>query len=469
MHKLKAILCALLSACLMAVPFASSMMSVGAEEQTVEQKIAELDKQSDAYQAVLDQTGSDISKKEEYGETLLNQISVMNEKIILTRESIEKLNMSIKGKQGEIDKQNEEIDDQLNALCERLSLIYMAGSASNLEILLGAKDFGDFIDKVELVKTLSAYDKQMIDELNKKIDGIETDKKKMEDSKSKLEETEANLKKDIADLNKLVESNKAALSELTAKSEQAKAALDAAKTQTSELEAEHLAEIAAEQAAARSQTLTPEQQEASKKAAAEAQKQEAQRRQQQQQQEQEQQQSQGGETSGDTDSSSGGSSGSSEVTPTPVSGGYTWPCPGFYYLSSLWNEDRTTYNHGAIDIAGGDIWGAAVVAADGGTVVDTCTYCTHNYPKAMTDNCGCGGGYGNYVKIDHGNGKVTIYAHLTTVAVSPGQTLSKGQVLGYVGTTGQSTGPHLHFECRLNGVRYNPMDELSAYWGMVSY
>lgn len=469
MHKLKAILCALLSACLMAVPFASSMVSAGAEEQTVEQKIAELDKQSAAYQAVLDQTGSDISKKEEYGETLLNQISVMNEKIILTRESIEKLNTSIKGKQGEIDKQNEEIDDQLNALCERLSLIYMAGSASNLEILLGAKDFGDFIDKVELVKTLSAYDKQMIDELNKKIDGIETDKKKMEGSKSKLEETEANLKKDIADLNKLVESNKAALSELTAKSEQAKAALDAAKTQTSELEAEHLAEIAAEQAAARSQTLTPEQQEAAKKAAAEAQKQEAQRRQQQQQQEQEQQQSQGGETSGDTDSSSGGSSSGGEVTPTPVSGGYTWPCPGFYYLSSLWNEDRTTYNHGAIDIAGGDIWGAAVVAADGGTVVDTCTYCTHNYPKAMTDNCGCGGGYGNYVKIDHGNGKVTIYAHLTTVAVSPGQTLSKGQVLGYVGTTGQSTGPHLHFECRLNGVRYNPMDELSAYWGMVSY
>ena len=162
MHKLKAILCALLSACIMAVPFASAMVSVGAEEQTVEQKIAELDKQSAEYQAVLDQTASDISKKEEYGETLLSQIAVMNERIILTREAIEKLNTSIKGKQGEIDKQNEEIDDQIDALCERLSLIYMAGSASNLEILLGAKDFGDFIDKVELVKTLSAYDKQMI-------------------------------------------------------------------------------------------------------------------------------------------------------------------------------------------------------------------------------------------------------------------------------------------------------------------
>ena len=468
MHKLKAILCALLSACIMAAPFASFVISVGAEEQTVEQKIAELDKKSAEYQAVLDQTGSDISKKEQYGETLLSKISVMNEKIILTRESIEKLNKSIKGKQGEVDKQNEEIDGQIDALCERLSLIYMAGSASNLEILLGAKDFGDFIDKIELVKTLSAYDRQMIDELNEKIDGIETDKKKMEDDKSKLEKTEADLQKEIDELNKLVESNKAALTELTAKSEQARAALDAAKTQTSELEAEHMAEIAAEQAAAQSQTLTPEQQEAAKRAAAEAQKQEAQRRQQQEQQQQEQQQ--GGESSGsdDSGSGSGGSSGGGEVTPIPVSSGYTWPCPGYYYLTSLWNEDRATYNHGAIDIGGGN-WGAAVVAADGGTVVDTCTYCTHNYPKAMTDNCGCGGGYGNYVKIDHGNGKVTIYAHFTSVVVSPGQTVSKGQLLGYVGTTGQSTGPHLHFECRLNGVRYNPMDELSAYWGMVSY
>jgi len=466
MHKLKAILCALLSACIMAAPFASSVISVGAEEQTVEQKIAELDKKSAEYQAVLDQTGSDISKKEQYGETLLSKISVMNEKIILTRESIEKLNKSIKGKQGEVDKQNEEIDGQIDALCERLSLIYMAGSASNLEILLGAKDFGDFIDKIELVKTLSAYDRQMIDELNEKIDDIETDKKKMEDDKSKLEKTEADLQKEIDELNKLVESNKAALTELTAKSEQARAALDAAKTQTSELEAEHMAEIAAEQAAAQSQTLTPEQQEAAKRAAAEAQKQEAQRRQQQEQQQQEQQQ--GGESSGSDDSGSGGSSGGGEVTPIPVSSGYTWPCPGYYYLTSLWNEDRATYNHGAIDIGGGN-WGAAVVAADGGTVVDTCTYCTHNYPKAMTDNCGCGGGYGNYVKIDHGNGKVTIYAHFTFVVVSPGQTVSKGQLLGYVGTTGQSTGPHLHFECRLNGVRYNPMDELSAYWGMVSY
>lgn len=61
--------------------------------------------------------------------------------------------------------------------------------------------------------------------------------------------------------------------------------------------------------------------------------------------------------------------------------------------------------------------------------------------------------------IDHGNGKITIYGHLTSLAVGTGQYVSKGQTVGYVGSTGNSTGPHLHFECRYNGEKYNPMTE----------
>ncbi|MCI6825449.1 MAG: M23 family metallopeptidase [Ruminococcus bromii] len=101
--------------------------------------------------------------------------------------------------------------------------------------------------------------------------------------------------------------------------------------------------------------------------------------------------------------------------------------------------------------------GASVVAADNGTVIDTYNSCYHNWGK--NGSCGCNGGYGNYVMIDHGNGKVTVYGHFTNVIVSPGQTVKKGQTIGYVGSTGNSTGPHLHFECRYNGVKYNPMTE----------
>ena len=127
-----------------------------------------------------------------------------------------------------------------------------------------------------------------------------------------------------------------------------------------------------------------------------------------------------------------------------VGGQFAWPVPGYTHISCGYSSD-----HKAIDINrtnGKSIDGAPIVAANSGKVV-----------KAGWDNS-----YGNYVMIDHGGGYSTLYAHASSLAVSTGQQVDRGQTIAYVGSTGDSTGPHLHLEVRVNGVRQNPMDWFSA-------
>jgi murein DD-endopeptidase MepM/ murein hydrolase activator NlpD len=98
--------------------------------------------------------------------------------------------------------------------------------------------------------------------------------------------------------------------------------------------------------------------------------------------------------------------------------------------------------HTGIDIAGP--YGAPIRAAKAGTVI----------------LAGSDGGYGNATIIDHGGGFSTLYGHQSRIAVSDGQTVSQGQIIGYEGCTGNCTGPHVHFETRVNGSPQNPMSYL---------
>ena len=105
--------------------------------------------------------------------------------------------------------------------------------------------------------------------------------------------------------------------------------------------------------------------------------------------------------------------------------------------------------HGGADISGAGIYGTPILAVKDGTVVIS---------QAMRNANGSYGSYGEYVAINHGDGLITLYAHGQTGSrcVSVGQTVKQGQQIMCVGSTGNSTGPHLHFEVRINGTRVNP-------------
>ncbi|MEQ2475494.1 murein hydrolase activator EnvC family protein [Ruminococcoides intestinale] len=428
MNKLKRILCAMLCVCMISIPMAIPT-TVSAEDSIsdLEQQLQQLEQENQKYQKILDDTKSDIAEKEEYKSALVSKVQVLDEKIAVTREKISSLNDDIKEKQDAYDKGLSEVEDQFDALANRLRILYMSGNATDLEIIFGAKDFSDLIDKMELVKSLANSDKELISEIQTKLDELSTKKKSLEADKKDLETQQASLKSDQDEFNKLISDNDEILKNLYASNSEAQNSLESAALQSDEIEAKISQYYAAQKAAAEH--------------AAQA----------------SQSSSSSSSSSSSGSSSSGSSSSGSSSVIVPSGSGFAWPTPGFVSRSSEWFEDREVYNHGGIDIAGAGIMGTPVVAAADGTVVATNSSCTHNWGKSYS--CGCGGGYGNYVMISHAGGKMTVYGHLTSLTVSTGQTVSRGQVIGYVGSTGNSTGPHLHYECRLNGVRYNPMSE----------
>ena len=452
MTKFKSILCALLCACMVSVPVAGSVMSASATEnvESLKERLASLEQKEKEYQKVLETAESDIANSEEYNTALVAKITTLNEKIDVNRETIDTLNKNIAANQKLIDAANESIEEQLTALCERLRSIYMAGSASDLEIILGAKDFSDMIDKITLVKNLSKYDKELIDQVNVKLDEINAKNEEQKKNKAELESTQTALNEDLAELNTTLEQNKEKLSKLQLTAEQAKEFMKNAGDQQAQVQAEinryfNEQEEAARQAAIAKRKAQEAQQKQNSSSSSSSSSSST-----EQSSQQESESQSGGEAPGDPE----------PYVPAPVvpSSGYTWPAPGVFYISSYFGDSEGRgYGHGGLDIAGD--YNTPIVAADDGTVAYTYSSCIHNWGKDMSYSCGCGGGYGNYVWIDHGNGKESIYGHLGSLVVHDGEKVTKGQLIGYMGSTGHSTGSHLHFECRYNGVKYNPMDE----------
>ena len=138
----------------------------------------------------------------------------------------------------------------------------------------------------------------------------------------------------------------------------------------------------------------------------------------------------------------------------PSNEGFIWPVNTSKKISSPIGNRVAPGGFGSTNHKGVDIcnvgFTSSVFAVKSGKVL-------------LTNTSGYGGGYGNYVVIDHGGGVTTLYAHMSVVKVSEGQMVSQGTVLGLTGSTGASTGPHLHYEVRINGVYQNPLNYLAGY------
>lgn len=147
--------------------------------------------------------------------------------------------------------------------------------------------------------------------------------------------------------------------------------------------------------------------------------------------------------------------GSTNTTPPPQ-GSMTWPYPGDYKIYSKYGMRyhpvyKVNKMHWGVDLGGS--YGNPIVAAADGTVLKVDT-------PVSGQNTG-GKNYGNYVVIDHGGGVSTLYAHCKTVSVSVGDQVVAGQTIAACGSTGTSTGPHLHFEVRVNGSKVNPANYIT--------
>lgn len=311
------------------------------------------------------------------------------------------INAQIAQTQNEIVKMEAYLKTRQDVLNRRVRAIYMHGQLNYLEVILGANSFSDFANRVELLKRVIRSDYNLILEIQKQKAAIEAKKAQLEEDKRQLDALAAEAEKTRQEIAKK-------------KAEQQKV-LDAAKSNKAAA-AQMEQDLNAQLASVRNLIQQ-------RLAAAEAARQAAQQQ-------------------AASDDEGGGGSDDNYVQGTGAMG---WPCSGpitspfGYRTHPIFG---TTIFHAGIDI--GVDYGTPIHAADSGVVVYS----------------GWISGYGNAVIIDHVGGISTLYGHNQSLAVSEGQSVSKGSVIAYAGSTGNSTGPHCHFEVDVNGSPVNPMGYL---------
>ncbi len=308
------------------------------------------------------------------------------------------VNAQIRQTEEDIRKAQAYLEQRQKVLNLRVRSIYKFGQLNYLEVIMGAKSFSDFANRLELLKRVIQSDYSLILEI--------------QDQKAKIEAKKAELEQDKARLDALAEEAKKTQKEIEIKKAEQQKILDNArsnKAAAAQMEQDYIA---------RSNEVRELIQERLRQAEAARQA------------------AQAAQAAGDT---------SVDYSYTEGTGAMSWPCNGpitspyGYRTHPIFG---TTIFHAGVDI--GVDYGTPIHAADSGTVIYS----------------GWISGYGNAVIIDHGGGIETLYGHNQSLNVSEGQSVSKGDVVAYAGSTGNSTGPHCHFEVDVNGSPTDPMGYL---------
>lgn len=364
-----------------------------------------LKEKADATKNELNEVTENKATAETELDSLNSQLEDVQTKIADLKSQLSEVNDKITQKQVDIDKEAKEIDDKTELLKNRMVALYEAGDTSYLDVLLNSNDIIDFVSGYSAIQTIAQADTDLINELEDKKTQLEKDKSELETDKQKVEDLKNEQEINNATLVDLQQKKQTQVNSLSDEEKQKQATLD-----------EYTKQITAAEA-----QIKKDAEEAKKRAEA------------------------------NQNSSSSSSSGSINNS----SGTLGWPLPSKYeyysYITSYFGPRvqptaGASTNHGAIDI--GVPMSTPVYAAESGQVLIASWY----------------GGYGNFIMIWHnGVGELyTCYGHLSKYCVSSGDYVSRGQQIAYSGSTGVSTGPHLHFEVRSGGEsssnRVNPLN-----------
>ena len=363
-------------------------------------KISSLEEEKKKTEAAIRELEGLKSDTEQYVRSLDSQLDGLNTEISRLEGEISTKEARIQETSVRLEEAGETEQKQYEAMKLRIKYMYEKGDSSFLDLLLQSKSMAELLNRAEYITKISEYDRRMLEEYAAVKEGIARDKEQLEAERKELLTLQESTKAKQASVQKLAEEKTAELQKVNAQIGEKTAQAEAYEKDIKAQE-DQIKKIEAE--------IKRQEEEARKKAEA---------------------------------------AGKTYNTVSLGNIKFIWPCPASSRITSGFGDresptEGASSNHKGIDIGASS--GSNIVAAAGGTV----TIATYSYSA------------GNYVMINHGGGVSTVYMHCSKLLVSVGDTVKQGDVIAKVGSTGYSTGPHLHFGIRQNGTYVNPSKYVS--------